>query len=101
MPATASGSRSSSAKSLKNLLSERQIIREMRERYLGEQINPQALPALLFAGVLLEGGVIGYDTNTVTGGAGAAFLGSAATPNTGRIRSPSICARSRCAPARC
>lgn len=62
--------------SLKNLLSERQIIREMRERYLGEQgINPQALPALLFAGVLLEGGIVGYDTNTVTGGAGAAFLG--------------------------
>lgn len=62
--------------SLKNLLSERQIIREMRERYLGEtQVNAQALPALLFAGVLLEGGIISYDTNTVTGGAGAAFLG--------------------------
>ncbi|RPF70947.1 CsgG/HfaB family protein [Aurantiacibacter spongiae] len=62
--------------SLRNLLNERQIIREMRERYLGEEeVNPQALPALLFAGVLLEGGVIGYDTNTVTGGAGAAFLG--------------------------
>ena len=62
--------------SLRNLLNERQIIREMRERYLGEQaVNPQALPALLFAGVLLEGGVVGYDTNTVTGGVGAAFLG--------------------------
>lgn len=62
--------------SLKNLLNERQIIREMRERYLGEQgVNPQALPALLFAGVLLEGGIVGYDTNTVTGGVGAAFLG--------------------------
>ena len=61
---------------LKDLLSERQIIREMRERYLGEKgVNPQALPALLFAGVLLEGGVISYDTNTLTGGAGAAFLG--------------------------
>lgn len=61
---------------LKNLLNERQIIREMRERYLGEQgVNPQALPALLFAGVLLEGGIISYDSNTVTGGAGAAFLG--------------------------
>lgn len=62
--------------SLKNLLSERQIIREMRERYLGEaSVNPQALPSLLFAGVLLEGGIVGYDTNTLTGGAGAAFLG--------------------------
>jgi len=61
---------------LRNLLQERQIIREMRERYLGEAApNPEALPSLLFAGVLLEGGVIGYDTNTLTGGAGARFLG--------------------------
>jgi curli production assembly/transport component CsgG len=61
---------------LKNLLQERQIIREMRERYLGETSpNPEALPSLLFAGVLLEGGIIGYDTNTLTGGAGARFLG--------------------------
>src|SRR5690606_3029595 len=44
---------------LRNLLQERQIIREMRERYLGEAApNPEALPSLLFAGVLLEGGVI-------------------------------------------
>ncbi len=61
---------------LDNLLKERQIISEMRKRYLGEETtNAQALPALLFAGVLLEGGIVGYDTNTVTGGAGAAFLG--------------------------
>ncbi|MDG5748333.1 CsgG/HfaB family protein [Qipengyuania sp. XHP0207] len=61
---------------LDNLLKERQIISEMRKRYLGEEgVNPNALPALLFAGVLLEGGIVGYDTNTVTGGAGAAFLG--------------------------
>ncbi|MEE4153166.1 MAG: CsgG/HfaB family protein [Erythrobacter sp.] len=61
---------------LDNLLKERQIIGEMRRRYLGEEnIDPSALPALLFAGVLLEGGIVGYDTNTFTGGAGAAFLG--------------------------
>src|SRR3546814_1339131 len=48
----------------------------MRKRYLGEEEpDRRALPALLFAGVLLEGGIVGYDTNTVTGGAGAAFLG--------------------------
>ena len=61
---------------LDNLLKERQIISEMRKRYLGEEvIDANALPALLFAGVLLEGGIVGYDTNTVTGGMGAAFLG--------------------------
>ena len=60
----------------KDLLNERAVITEMRQRYLGENgVNPQALPALLFAGVILEGGVIGYDTNTHTGGVGAALLG--------------------------
>lgn len=62
----------------KDLLNERQVITEMRQRYLGEKgVNPSALPALLFAGVLLEGGVIGYDTNSHTGGIGAGLLGIA------------------------
>ncbi len=61
---------------LDNLLKERQIIREMRRLYLGEEAAAeQELPPMLFAGVLLEGGVIGYDNNTLTGGAGARFLG--------------------------
>lgn len=61
---------------LDNLLKERQIINEMRARYLGERsVNTDALPAMLFAGVILEGGVVGFDTNTMTGGAGARFLG--------------------------
>ncbi len=62
--------------SLNNLLKERQIITEMRQRYLGEKrISPQALPPLLFAGVLLEGGIVGFDSNTLTGGAAARYLG--------------------------
>lgn len=61
---------------LEHLLNERQIITEMRQRYLGEQgVNPQALPPLMFAGVLMEGGIISYDTNTRTGGLGARYLG--------------------------
>ncbi len=61
---------------LNNLLKERQIIREMRQRYLGEREPPaSALPPLLFAGILFEGGVIGFDSNTLTGGAGARFMG--------------------------
>lgn len=65
---------------LDNLLQERQIIREMRRQYLGEeQIDADALPPMLFAGILLEGGVIGYDTNTLTGGEGARFLGIGAS----------------------
>jgi len=61
---------------LDNLLKERRIIAEMRKTYLGEEtINPQALPPLLFAGILLEGGIIGYDSNLQTGGIGARLLG--------------------------
>ncbi|WP_323785503.1 CsgG/HfaB family protein [Thalassovita sp.] len=64
---------------LNNLLQERRIIQEMRQLYLGEeQVNPQALPPMLFAGVIIEGGVVGFDSNTVTGGAGAALLGLSA-----------------------
>ncbi len=61
---------------LDNLLKERQIIRETRGR--AEKQTGQAqtvLPSLLFAGVILEGGIIGYDSNTVTGGIGARYLG--------------------------
>lgn len=65
---------------LDNLLKERQIILEMRQRYLGEPANvSNALPSLLFAGVLLEGAITGYDTNLVTGGAGAQYLGIGAS----------------------
>jgi curli production assembly/transport component CsgG len=61
---------------LDNLMKERRIIQEMRKTYLGEEtVNPQALPPLLFAGILLEGGIIGYDSNMQTGGIGARLLG--------------------------
>lgn len=61
---------------LNNLLKERQIITEMRSRYLGEtKINSKALPPLLFAGVIFEGGIVGFDTNTLTGGVAARYLG--------------------------
>lgn len=61
---------------LNNLLQERRVIQEMRQIYLGEEtVNPDALPPMLFAGIIIEGGVVGYDTNVITGGAGAALLG--------------------------
>ncbi len=61
---------------LENLLKERQIIRETRGRVQQQSGHAQPqLPSLLFAGVILEGGIIGYDSNTVTGGIGARYLG--------------------------
>jgi curli production assembly/transport component CsgG len=58
---------------LDNLLKERQIIRNTRSTYEGDKA--QAVPPMLFAGVLVAGGVVGYDTNTETGGMGARYLG--------------------------
>jgi len=65
---------------LGNLLQERKIITEMRQRYLGEsKPDFKFLPPMRFAGILMEGGVIGYDSNTLTGGAGARLLGIGAS----------------------
>jgi curli production assembly/transport component CsgG len=62
--------------SLNDLLKERQIVTEMRRVYRGEEnIDASVLPPLDNASIVLEGGIIGYDTNTLTGGAGANFLG--------------------------
>lgn len=59
-----------------NLLNERQIIRSTRQEYSKESDkNVQTLPPLLFAGVLLEGGIISYDSNVMTGGIGARYFG--------------------------
>jgi curli production assembly/transport component CsgG len=58
---------------LQPLLQERQIIQNTRTAVDGDKA--QSLPPLRFAGILLDGGVIGYDTNETTGGVGAIYLG--------------------------
>ncbi len=61
-----------------NLLNERQIIRTTRSDYdKANQVDSKTgnIPPLLFAGVLLEGGVVSYDTNIVTGGLGVRYFG--------------------------
>lgn len=58
---------------LSNLVTERNLIETMHRTYTGETASP--LPPLRFAGVLLEGGIVNYDSNIETGGAGAALLG--------------------------
>lgn len=56
---------------LKNLVQERTLI-ENTQRSYGQRVS---LPPVRFAGLILEGGIVGYDSNEVTGGAGARFLG--------------------------
>lgn len=58
---------------LDNLIKERQLIRNQREVYEGKDAKP--LKPLTVAGVMLEGGIIGYDSNIRSGGNGARFLG--------------------------
>ena len=58
---------------LDGLTRERQLIKNTRDMYEGEGAN--RFKPLLYAGLILEGGLIGYDTNLRTGGAGARTLG--------------------------
>ena len=60
-----------------DLAKERQIVRQTREEYLGEGANK--LEPMLFAGLIVQGGIIGYDSNLQTGGAGARYLGIGGT----------------------
>ena len=57
---------------LDNLTKERQLIRSTRKENSEEN---QPLRPLLFAGVLIEGAVVSYDSNLLTGGMGARYLG--------------------------
>jgi len=59
--------------SLPSLLQERKLIRSTRQQVDGEDAKP--LPPLLFAGAYITGGVVGYDSDTKSGGIGARILG--------------------------
>ena len=60
---------------LDHLTRERQIVRTTREQYNTDGKDETGLAPLLFAGIILEGGIIGFDTNIETGGIGARTLG--------------------------
>ena len=59
--------------SLASLLQERKLIRTTRQLSNGENAEP--LPALLFAGAYITGGIVGYDSDIKSGGIGARVLG--------------------------
>jgi curli production assembly/transport component CsgG len=58
---------------LAHLLQERQLIRATRQQFEGKKAKD--LPGLRFAGILIEGGIVGFDANVTTGGLGANYLG--------------------------
>lgn len=61
---------------LDNLLKERQLIRSARE----EARDNTSLRTILYAGMIIEGAIVSYDTNIKTGGFGVRYLGIG--PNT-------------------
>lgn len=64
---------------LQNLLTERKIIRAAQKKPDNPKNNGSTLPSLLASNVLIEGGIVAYESNTETGGAGAKFLGIGAS----------------------
>jgi|TARA_B100000513_G_scaffold188859_1_gene112171 curli production assembly/transport component CsgG len=58
-------------KGLDNLTRERQLIRQTRQSFDDEEEQKP----LLFAGLIIEGGIVDYNTNLISGGAGARYLG--------------------------
>ena len=60
-----------------NLLNERKIIRSSKMEYAKESDkNKPLIRPLLFAGMILEGGILSYDANIITGGAGLRYFGT-------------------------
>ena len=58
---------------LDDLVKERQLIRTMRDLYEGSRARP--LDPMIFSGIILTGGVVGYDSNVISGGAAYRLLG--------------------------
>lgn len=63
---------------MSNLLNERKIIRSSVAQYNNNASN-ELLPPLLFAGMILEGGIVSYDANIITGGGGLRYFGAGAS----------------------
>ena len=61
---------------LQNLLTERRIVRALDGQQPPQPPeNIPQLPPLMFASILLEGGIVSYESNVRTGGAGAKYFG--------------------------
>jgi len=56
---------------LEDLLKERQLIRSARD----EAKDPKQIGSILYAGMIIEGSIVSYDTNIRTGGIGVRYLG--------------------------
>lgn len=69
---------------LQNLVTERTLIDQTNTQY--RNATSSKLPPLRFAGTILEGGIVNYDSNEMTGGVGAGYLGVRASTEYRRDR---------------
>ncbi|RPH30025.1 curli production assembly/transport protein CsgG [Buttiauxella warmboldiae] len=60
---------------LQNLLNERKIIRAAQENGTVAENNRRPLESLMAANVMVEGSIIGYESNVKSGGVGARYFG--------------------------
>ena len=60
---------------LNNLIQERNLIRLLRAQQQGNSTQTQLIEPMLYAGLILEGGIISYESNVINGGLGARYLG--------------------------
>ena len=60
---------------LDHLTKERQLVKNTYEQYNKQGSGKTPLKPMLYAGMILEGGIVSYDTNLRTGGSGARYLG--------------------------
>ena len=60
---------------LQNLITERKIIRAAQNKLDVPANNQNTLPSLLSANIILEGGIIAYESNIRTGGEGLRYFG--------------------------
>ncbi len=64
---------------LSDILNERKLIQQTRAQFAESGANKSAalppLPALLYAPLVIEGGVVAYESNVLTGGVGARYFG--------------------------
>lgn len=60
---------------LQNLLNERKIIRAAQENGTVARNNVRPLSSLVAANILIEGSIIGYESNVKSGGIGARYFG--------------------------
>ncbi len=58
---------------LPDVLNERKLITQTREKYKAKDLAP--IPPLIYSPLILEGGIIAYESNLLTGGAAARYLG--------------------------